>query len=118
MITSADIVLWVYATVLSVFVAFVIIVRGQFRRFFALAMCFAVVAAVSLLRLRVLNTYGFNTPEYGYFYYCDLRGEARSATQLQTPPAPVLAVGSIGSVADSPVIKRAPRLNVRYSNPH
>jgi len=69
MISSADMVLWIYATVLSIFVAFVIIVRGQFRRFFALAMYFAVVAAVSLLRLHVLNTHGFNSPEYGYFYY-------------------------------------------------
>jgi hypothetical protein len=69
MISSADIVLWIYATVLSVFVAFVIIVRGQFRRFSVLAMYFAIVAAVSLLRLHVLNAYGFNSPEYGYFYY-------------------------------------------------
>lgn len=69
MISSADIVLWIYATVLSVFVAFVITVRGQFRRFFALTMYFAIVAAVSLLRLHVLNTYGFASREYGYFYY-------------------------------------------------
>ncbi len=69
MISFADIVLWIYATVLSVFVAFVIIVRGQFRRFFALAMYFAIVAGVSLLRLHVVNAYGFNSPEYGYFYY-------------------------------------------------
>ncbi len=69
MITSADIVLWVYATVLSVFVAFVIIVRGQFRRFSVLATYFAIVAAMSLLRLHVLNAYGFKSPEYVYFYY-------------------------------------------------
>jgi len=62
MITSADIVLWVYATVLSVFVAFVIIVRGQFRRFSVLATYFAIVAAMSLLRLHVLNAYGFKSP--------------------------------------------------------
>ena len=37
MISFADIVLWIYATVLSVFVAFVIIVRGQLRRFSVLA---------------------------------------------------------------------------------
>jgi len=66
-------VLWVYATVLSVFVAFVIIVGGQLRRFSVLAMYFAIVAAVNLLRLQVFNTYGFTSPEYGYFYsYSDL----------------------------------------------
>src|SRR6266850_5095183 len=69
MISSADMVLWIYATVLSIFVAFVIIVRGQFRRFFALTMYFAIVAAVNLLRLHVFNTYGFTSSEYGYFYY-------------------------------------------------
>src|SRR6267142_2227774 len=69
MISFADIVLWIYATFLSVFVVFVIIVRGQLRRFIALAMYFAIVAAVSLLRLHVLNAYGFNSPEYAYFYY-------------------------------------------------
>ncbi len=69
MISSADIVLWIYATVLSIFVALVIVVRGQFRRFSALATYFAIVAAVSLLRLRVFNAYGFRSAEYGHFYY-------------------------------------------------
>src|SRR5437867_2867790 len=32
-------------------------------------MYFAVVAAVSLLRLHVLSAHGFNSSEYGYFYY-------------------------------------------------
>jgi hypothetical protein len=61
--------LWVYATVLSVFAAFVIIVRHQFRRFSVLATYFAIVAAVSLLRMHVLNAYGFQSSEYAYFYY-------------------------------------------------
>ena len=69
MISSADMVLWIYATVLSAFVAFVIIVRGQFRRFSALATYFAIVAAVNLLRLHVFNTYGFSSSVYAYFYY-------------------------------------------------
>src|SRR6266850_97039 len=69
MISSADFVFWIYATVLSIFVAFVIIVRGQFRRFSLLAMYFVIVSAVSLLRLHVFNRYGFTSREYGYFYY-------------------------------------------------
>jgi hypothetical protein len=69
MISSADMVLWVYATVLSAYVAFFIIVRGQFRRFFALTMYFAIMAAVDLLQMHVLNAYGYTSPEYGYFYY-------------------------------------------------
>jgi hypothetical protein len=69
MISSADMVLWVYATVLSVFVAFVIIIRGEFRRFFALATYFAIVAAVNLLRMHVLYAYGFPSSEYAYFFY-------------------------------------------------
>jgi len=69
MISSADIVLWIYASVLSVFVAFVIIVRGQFHRFSALTMYFAILAAVNLLRLHVFNTYGFGSSVYGDFYY-------------------------------------------------
>ena len=69
MISSADMVLWVYGTVLSVFVAVVIIIRGQFRRFSVLATYFAFVAAVSLLRMHVLYAYGFQSSEYAYFYY-------------------------------------------------
>ena len=69
MISSADMVLWVYDTVLSVFVAVVIIIRGQFRRFSVLATYFAIVAAVSLLRMHVLYAYGFQSSEYAYFYY-------------------------------------------------
>jgi hypothetical protein len=69
MFSSADIALWVYATVLSVFVVFLIILRGQFRRFAALGMYFAIESAVSLLRMRVLSTYGITSIEYGYFYY-------------------------------------------------
>lgn len=69
MISSADMVLWVYATVLSVFVAFVIIARGQFRHFSMLATYFAIVAAVSLLRMHVLYVYGFQSSEYAYLYY-------------------------------------------------
>jgi len=69
MLSSADMVLWVYDTVLSVFVAFVIILRGQFRRFSVLAMYFAIVAAVSLLRMHALYAYGLSSSEYAYFYY-------------------------------------------------
>jgi hypothetical protein len=69
MISSADMVLWVYDTVLSVFVAFVIIIRGQFRRFSVLATYFAIVAPVSLLRMHVLYAYGLASSEYAYFYY-------------------------------------------------
>jgi len=69
MISSADIALWVYATVLSVFVVFLIILRGQFRRFAAMGMFFVIESAVSLLRMQILNTYGISSTEYGYFYY-------------------------------------------------
>ena len=69
MISPADIALWVYATVLSLFVAFLLIVRGQFRRFAALGMYFVIGSAVSLLRMRILSTYGISSTEYGYFYY-------------------------------------------------
>ena len=69
MISSADMVLWVYDTVLSVFVAFVIIIRGQFRRFSVLATYFAIVAAVSLLRMHALYAYGLSSSEYAYLYY-------------------------------------------------
>ena len=69
MISSADMVLWFYATVLSVFVALAIIIRGQFRRFSVLATYFAIVAAVSLLRMHALYAYGFQSSEYAYFYY-------------------------------------------------
>ena len=69
MISSADFALWIYATVLCIFTDFVIVVRGQFRRFSSQAMYFAIVGAVNLLRLHVFNTYGFTSPEYGYFYY-------------------------------------------------
>jgi hypothetical protein len=69
MISPADIALWVYATVLSVFVVFLIILRGQFRRFAALGMYFVIESAVSLLRMHILNTYGISSTEYGYFYY-------------------------------------------------
>jgi len=69
MISPADIALWVYATVLSLFVAFLLIVRGQFRRFAALGMYFVIESAVSLLRMRILSTYGISSTKYGYFYY-------------------------------------------------
>lgn len=63
MFSSADIALWVYATVLSVFVVFLIILRGQFRRFAALGMYFVIESAVSLLRMRILSTYGISSTE-------------------------------------------------------
>lgn len=69
MISSPDIALWICATVLSGFVVFLVVARGQFRRFSTLAMYFVLSSAVSMLRMAVLYTYGFNSREYGYCYY-------------------------------------------------
>ena len=60
---------WFLCTLLEVGVVVCAISKGSFRRYLALNVYMLAASFVNIVRFKVLFTFGFASPEYGYLYY-------------------------------------------------
>ena len=60
---------WFLCTLLEVSVVVCSIAKGSFRRYLSLNVYMVAACFVNLARFKILLTYGYLSPEYGYFYY-------------------------------------------------
>jgi hypothetical protein len=61
--------IWFLCTLLEVSVVVCSIAKGSFRRYLSLNVYMFAACFVNLARFKILFTYGYLSPEYGYFYY-------------------------------------------------
>jgi len=60
---------WFLCTLLEVSVVVCSIAKGSFQRYLSLNVYMLAASFVNIARFKILFTYGFRSPEYGYFYY-------------------------------------------------
>ena len=60
---------WFLCTLLEVSVVVCSLAKGSFRKYLSLNLYMLAASVVNVARFKILFTYGFRSPEYGYFYY-------------------------------------------------
>ena len=69
MLTLAEMTFWMLTTLVEVFVVFLFLIQGLFRKFLLLNTYLLFSATISMGRFAILHSFGVASSEYAYFYY-------------------------------------------------
>jgi len=69
MLTLTEMTLWLLTTLVEVFVVFLFLIHGLFRKFLLLNIYLLFSAMIGMGRFAILHSFGFTSSAYAYFYY-------------------------------------------------